>query len=78
MAAEYNWRLIKQQQTDVPGRPPAICLLGHLHHFALDGRSFEVFRGRDRLFALVFNGPGRAEGVKECIVCGAPLRGVEG
>jgi hypothetical protein len=81
MAAEpRDWRFTQARHgaTDTVGRPPAACLLGHVHHFALDDRHFEIFHGYRRLFGVYLLPPRTVASVQECAVCGAPLRPVEG
>lgn len=63
---------------DMTGRPPATCLLGHLHLFEPHGRAYQVFSERGRLGWVSLSRPDGTWAVDCCIICGCDLRTVEG
>jgi hypothetical protein len=59
------------------GRGPAVCLLDHVHHFALDGQRYTIFRGWERVGVVVLARRCGCDDVKDCLVCGTRLVTVE-
>jgi hypothetical protein len=63
---------------DMTGRPPATCLLGHLHLFELHGRAYQVFHAGERIGWVSLSRVDGTWAVNLCVICGCDLRTVEG